>query len=763
MKKIILGIGLIILSLFALSQNYDVTVSGIVTDMYTGDPVQNQEMNILTDSLAGTAYYNTVYTDVNGFYIDTFNVTTGSQGIVEVYTLSCGMYFSQTGPFSPNGNQVFLDFQICSDSMNNCQAMFTYFPTNPMGIQFLDESLGNPNMWTWEFGDGQTSTNPNPEHTYLNPGEYDVILTIQNDSTQCSSTIVQTVFVEDSIWPGGCQAMWFAYPDSNDLITYIFEDQSFSSSGQIASWNWDFGDGTYSNLQSPVHTYGDEGLFEVCLTITDLIDSCESTYCFPIEVGIWQPDCEAMYYYYPVDSANNGGWNMNNMQFVDMSIGNPDSWYWDFDDGNTSTEQNPIHYFVDEGVYEVCLTITNTDDSCTSTFCDLIQIYNDTLPGCITWFDYTANDLELDFTAFLEGGTGNVQYDWSFGDGTTGTGETITHIYAEAGIYDVVLSSYDSSGCYTTSFEQIWVGEVTFDISGYVYLDDSSMLADYADVHLMTFDTLGTGLINIETTQTSQYGYYSFESVGLENCIYFVQAELTDQSAYYGQYLPTYHLDALNWEMAWPIFAYPINLPWSYDILMVSASSSNSGIGLINGTVTNQSGRTIQDEYEILLYNEQGEGITYRKTSESGQFDFSDLDYGTYTVYTEIVGITTEPVQVTLTEEDNEANIYIVVRNGEAVLGVDEVNSLYLESFDNIYPNPVVDNATLAFSIKENTDVNINIYNQFGQIVYSSTSKLSTGKQTVNLNISDLSEGIYMISISGNDNQKLVRKFMKLR
>ena len=72
----------------------------------------------------------------------------------------------------------------------NLVADFTGSPTYgtiPLSVQFTDLSTGNPTLWAWDFGDGQTSTSQNPFHTYSVPGTYTVGLTVQNNAA--SSTL----------------------------------------------------------------------------------------------------------------------------------------------------------------------------------------------------------------------------------------------------------------------------------------------------------------------------------------------------------------------------------------------------------------------------------------------------------------------------------------------------------------------------------------------------------------------------------------------
>jgi hypothetical protein len=105
--------------------------------------------------------------------------------------------------------------------------------------------------------------------------------------------------------------------------------------GIVQSWNWNFGDGTTSTEQNPVHTYATEGLYTVTLSVVTL-DGCESTISFEIYIGDdspWVPelDCQALFIPMPDSIGGNG------IQFFDLSYAfNPiQSWSWDFGDGTS--------------------------------------------------------------------------------------------------------------------------------------------------------------------------------------------------------------------------------------------------------------------------------------------------------------------------------------------------------------------------------------------------------------------------------------------
>lgn len=91
----------------------------------------------------------------------------------------------------------------------------------------------------------------------------------------CDTFSIVFVIIDDSTSNSGCQAYFYNYIDSVNPNTFQFLDYSVYSP---VSWSWDFGDSTISNLQNPLHTYANQGNWNVCLTIVDSI-GCTSTFC----------------------------------------------------------------------------------------------------------------------------------------------------------------------------------------------------------------------------------------------------------------------------------------------------------------------------------------------------------------------------------------------------------------------------------------------------------------------------------------------------
>ena len=137
-------------------------------------------------------------------------------------------------------------------------------------VSFADQSTSQDGLksWLWDFGDGTTSIDEFPFHTYTEEGQFTVSLTVTEiDGDSHTKTVENYVKVED---PNTTPvAAFIADPMEGETpLPVTFTDQTLSEEGVIA-WNWDFGDGTSSNEQSPTHTYETEGSYTVSLTVTE--------------------------------------------------------------------------------------------------------------------------------------------------------------------------------------------------------------------------------------------------------------------------------------------------------------------------------------------------------------------------------------------------------------------------------------------------------------------------------------------------------------
>jgi len=238
----------------------------------------------------------------------------------------------------------------------------------------------------------------------------------------------------------GCMAMFNATPLANDILTYAFTDESTANPGSaINSWYWDFGDGSSSSEQNPVHSYNEPGLYNVCLFISSIDSSCYSSFCMLVDAGSTLPgDCENYFWYQP-DSL--GGFAFTGYLFN----GQADTYLWDFGDGSTGSGQFVTHSFADpSAVYTVCLTTTGSGisgDTCTAVSCQ--DVFNYTPSPCESSFWYYPDSTGNTFT--FQGYAMNAQmleWQWDFGDGSTASGQAVTHTFTGTNsIYNVCLTT----------------------------------------------------------------------------------------------------------------------------------------------------------------------------------------------------------------------------------------------------------------------------------------------------------------------------------
>ena len=143
-----------------------------------------------------------------------------------------------------------------------------------LDCQFTDASVdddGRVSDWNWQFGDGATSGEANPAHHYSGPGTYTVTLIITDDdgASDAKTARVDVTAPAPPPPPEDNKAPQADFDDHCHELSCVFIDKSKDDDGSVVKWAWDFGDGTGSNEQNPIHRYEDEHHYDVTLTVTD--------------------------------------------------------------------------------------------------------------------------------------------------------------------------------------------------------------------------------------------------------------------------------------------------------------------------------------------------------------------------------------------------------------------------------------------------------------------------------------------------------------
>ncbi len=751
MKKLLLQILFVMLLLPAMSQNF-FTVIGTVTDTGTGNPIPNQAVYISSDSATGWFYYKTVYTNNSGFYADSVPVPPNIQCVLYVSTYDCQNYRHQvTLTLAPPATTFTVDFAICYFN-NPCQANFTTQQQQSLTVQFMDASTGGGSTRLWMFGDGANSSELNPIHTYGMPGYYNVTLSIGALGTTCYQVTTQTVYVWDSTG-GGCHAAFFAIPDSmNTLNTYHFINQS---SGNIASYTWNFGDGLSQVVIVPgnpnvVHTYSQPGIYMVCLKIQGVDSSCFDITCDTLVVGT-TPGCHAYYTYY-TDSLTSAP----NVHFIDQSLGNLVSWSWSFGDpasgtSNISTLRNPSHVFSSPGSYDVCLTVHGADSTCYDTHCNTVVAGGG--PGCQAYFTYTCpavGNYTVDFTDLSEGNP--TSWFWSFGDGTSSTIQNPVHVFGSTGIYNVCLT-ITGNNCTSVFCKNVSViDSMNFhQVFGQVFAGNVPLSNGLAMI--FSFDTSPNYQPFVGVSPIDSAGMYFFNMVPNGN--YYILALPFDSNGY----LPTYYGNTITWEQATMITLGTENNP--YNINLVPSDQMTPGPGSTAGQINlSKLKSSLVDKVNMILKNSQGQPIGFTKVSTSGAFTFPSMAYGTYYLHPEMPGVTSDEVMIVLTPSKPHADV-VMTFNGKKIMGIRD--ELSLVNHWSVYPNPVIDHLDLHIDLKQATTAAIDLYNVTGERVSGSEIRLNEGTNTTRISTASLPAGIYTLRLLSGEGLILTTKLIITR
>ncbi|MCF8360256.1 MAG: PKD domain-containing protein [Prolixibacteraceae bacterium] len=205
--------------------------------------------------------------------------------------------------------------------------------------------------------------------------EWQITITAREDDVEFGDEIYLYIYFSYKYqlgWDGFSREILIQIIDPNDIPIASFQanpvkgatplEVSFenTSTGTIDSYLWDFGDGSYSTEQNPVHTYNSEGTFSVSLEVQGLGEMDEMIKENLITVELILPIAG-------FTADNKIGNPPLNVEFNDISEGTINSWLWDFGDGGSSTEQNPVHIYENNGEYTVSLTVTNANGSETKT------------------------------------------------------------------------------------------------------------------------------------------------------------------------------------------------------------------------------------------------------------------------------------------------------------------------------------------------------------------------------------------------------------
>lgn len=561
--------------------------------------------------------------------------------------------------------------------------------------------------------------------------------------------------------PLDCDAAYEAVPDPVNPVTVRFEDRS---TGQVTLWQWNFGDGSTTTGQNPVHTFPHGGTYYVCLTVSNSTPGavCHDFYCTMITVH--QPGmCVADF------SGSSEPGDPFAVYFTDKSSGNINGWHWDFGDGTASFLSDPVHTYAGAGRYRVCLTVYNTDSLsvCNNIRCDTITVEEPAT--CQAAFTAVLDSMNLQPRTYRFRDQSLGQPDrflWKFDDGSMYETRDVEHRFLSSGSHTVCLYVKKTLQGLVLSRDSLCVTLQVpdfEDIGGHLFAGKAPI-----NNPLPTGDTgvarlyrkVGKNLKLYDTRTFTSLGYYAFPQKLAGD--YIVRTSLTEGSAHYGRFLPSYYPAEPFWFQAGKIGITGGGI-YNSDVHLLPLADSPAGPASLQGRVT-VAGGSIDAAgltgVTVFLFTESLEPVRFVLTGPEGGFEMTGLPYGAYRLYAEVpswyarlTAVWLDPSVPSVDSIDLELFDHDVTSLPETAGGSARIGEPY--------PNPGNGPVTLPVFLRQPELLRVDLLDVAGATVWTGRFDLPAGPSNIVIPAGVPGAGLYFCVVSGQGIPPVVKKMIR--
>jgi PKD repeat protein len=328
-----------------------------------------------------------------------------------------------------------------------------------MNASASNDPDGDPLTYAWDFGDGNTGSGPTPTHTYASSGTYTVILTVNDGQggTDTASTTATISPVQPGNLPPVANAGGPYTGTAQQPVTFDASGSTDPNVGDVLTFAWNFGDGGTGSGDTPSHTYASAGTFTVTVTVNDghggsasATASATISAAPPVNTP---PVITAMVL--PTPSTVVAGQTVAVTATATDNDGDALTFSWNFGDGSASTPPvvttDASHMYSSAGSYTVTLTVADGRggiDTAQGTI-SVTTTPTNRAPVAIVGGPYAGvvgEPVTMSAVGSLDPDGDSLTFAWSFGDGVTGSGTSVTHAYGAAATYTVTVTVTDQGG-----------------------------------------------------------------------------------------------------------------------------------------------------------------------------------------------------------------------------------------------------------------------------------------------------------------------------